>query len=183
MRNPFLIGERIYLRPLERADAPAIVEFLNDEQVTRTLNMHRPLTLEAEEAWLEKAMKDERNILLAIARKSDDRYLGNTGLHLKQEKDRAAMFGIFIGAKDEWNKGHGTETAKLMLRYGFETLNLNRICLHVYANNPGGIRAYEKAGYVREGIMRQATYSEGRYHDVLVMGVLAEEWFARKERK
>jgi RimJ/RimL family protein N-acetyltransferase len=66
----------------------------------------------------------------------------------------------------------------MLVRHGFETLNLNRIWLHVYANNPAGVRAYEKAGFRREGVLRQSCYQGGRYWDTIVMAVLREEWNA-----
>jgi RimJ/RimL family protein N-acetyltransferase len=65
---------------------------------------------------------------------------------------------------------------RLLLRHGFKTLNLNRICLRVYETNLGGIRAYEKAGFVHEGRFRQAEYRDGSYIDVLLMSVLQSEY-------
>jgi RimJ/RimL family protein N-acetyltransferase len=84
--------------------------------------------------------------------------------------------GIFIGDKKYWSLGYGTEAMKLVLKHGFETLNLNRIFLRVYENNPRAIRSYEKAGYVHEGRMRQGHYQDGQYVDVLFMSVLRSEW-------
>ncbi|MCZ7646951.1 MAG: GNAT family N-acetyltransferase [Planctomycetota bacterium] len=183
MHNAFLIGERIYLRPLSKEDVPQILTYLNDGEVARTLNWHRPLTKEAEEQWLDKVLVDERQTVLAIALKENDRFLGGTGLRPGLEKDRRAEFGIYIGAKEEWNKGYGTEATRLIVGYGFETLNLNRIYLHVFACNRGGIRAYEKAGFIKEGVLRQNAYFEGRYQDTLVMGLLREEWLAQGAEK
>jgi RimJ/RimL family protein N-acetyltransferase len=71
---------------------------------------------------------------------------------------------------------------RLLLRVGFETLNLNRIFLQVDAENKGAIRAYEKAGFVHEGRWRQADYREGRYHDDLFMSVLRSEWDEMKKK-
>lgn len=88
------------------------------------------------------------------------------------------MFGIVIGEKDCWGKGYGTEVTRLMVWHGFQNLNLNRIWLNVYDFNPRGIRAYEKAGFKKEGALRQAMYAEGKYHDTFVMGILREEWEA-----
>ena len=73
--------------------------------------------------------------------------------------------GLFIGDKSCWNKGYGTEVMRLLLRSGFETLNLNRIFLRVDEANKGGIRAYEKAGFVHEGRLRQAVFRDGEYRD------------------
>ena len=63
-----------------------------------------------------------------------------------------------------------------MLRHGFQTLNLNRVHLRAFEFNARAVRAYEKAGFVQEGILRQEHYAEGGYHNVIVMGALREEW-------
>ncbi len=65
---------------------------------------------------------------------------------------------------------------RLLLKHGFDTLNLNRIYLRVFSNNVRAIRCYEKAGFVQEGRFRQAHYQDGEYWDVLVMSVLRSEW-------
>jgi [ribosomal protein S5]-alanine N-acetyltransferase len=176
MKNAFLKGERIYLRPIEREDAPQLQSFMNDPEVTQTLQMHRPLNLQVEQDFIEHAAKDQSNIRLAIALKQEDALIGATDLRLGEMKDRKAEFGIAIGAKDEWNKGYGTEATKLMIQYGFETLNLNRIFLRVYEYNPRAMKAYEKAGFKREGVLRDDTYRMGRYWDAMIMGLLREDW-------
>ncbi len=178
MKNPFLIGKRIYLRPLEMSDLERCLRWINDPEVTRTLAMHRPWSELREREWLERLYRDERDIPLAIVLKEDDRHIGNVGLHQLNWKDRHAMLGIMIGEKDEWGKGYGTEAVELMLRYGFERLNLHRIYLYVHEHNPRAIRCYEKAGFRHEGTLREAYFLEGRYYDTLVMGILRQEWEA-----
>ena len=84
-----------------------------------------------------------------------------------------------IGEKEYWNQGYGTETMRVMCRYGFEELNLNRIWLRVYETNPRGRNAYQKAGFVHEGTLREAEYKRGRYIDVHVMSVLKSDWLRR----
>lgn len=69
-----------------------------------------------------------------------------------------------------------------MLAYAFETLNLNRVELGVHDFNTRAIRAYERAGFVREGVRRQHAFIDGRYIDSLVYGILASEYFDRVNR-
>ena len=109
-----------------------------------------------------------------------DRLIGNCGLFGFDWKNRFAEFGILIGEKDAWGHGYGTDAARLILRFGFDELNLNRVWLRVYDFNPRAGRAYKKAGYVQEGIYRQALYREGAYHDIHVMSVLRDEWQAQR---
>lgn len=179
MQNPFLIGEQIYLRAVEETDAPDYVRWLNDPEVNRYLEMGRfPLNLLREQEYVRKLYTDQKNLSLAIVLKDGDWHIGSVGLHGLHQVHRSASFGIVIGEKDCWGKGYGTEATRLIVRHGFQTLNLNRVYLRVIAFNIRGIRSYEKVGFVREGILRQDHYSEGEYHDVIVMGILREEWKA-----
>ncbi|MBI4636449.1 MAG: GNAT family N-acetyltransferase [Candidatus Rokubacteria bacterium] len=176
MRNPFLIGTKIYLRPLEREDAALFVPWINDAEVNRTLNRYRPMTLEAEEEFIQSLVKSEHDLALGIVARQTDRLIGATGLHRIDFRNHHAAFGIVIGDKNEWNKGYGTEATGLLVGYAFGTLNLNRVWLHVYENNPRAIHVYEKVGFKREGVLRQDRYQEGRYWDAITMGILREEW-------
>ena len=115
---------------------------------------------------------------LGIVVKSGDKLVGATGLHRMDFKNRHASFGISIGDKTEWCKGYGSEATFLMVKYGFETLNLNRVWLYVFEYNQRGIRTYEKAGFKREGLLRQDRYHEGRYENTILMAILREEWDA-----
>lgn len=182
MRNPFLVGDKIYLRPLEKADAAVLTPWFNDLEVTRHLRRSIPMNLAAEEDFIEGLYKNEQTLVLGIAARSDDRLIGVAGLHDVNARCRHAQFGIAIGDKSCWNKGHGTEASHLMVRHAFEVMNLNRVWLHVHADNPRGIRAYEKAGFRREGTLRQEFFVDGRYVDTIVMAVLRDEWTGVKAK-
>ena len=178
-----IYGERIRLRAIERDDLPRFVTWLNDPEVRHGLMMYLPLSQADEEQWFESMIKspaDQHPLMIEIITESGWVALGNCGLFGVDWRVRSAEFGIFIGAKQYWNQGYGTDAVRLMLKHGFETLNLNRIYLRVYGNNPRAERAYEKAGFVTEGRMREAHYDEGSYHDVIMMSVLRAEWEARQ---
>jgi RimJ/RimL family protein N-acetyltransferase len=174
--NPFLIGARVYLRPLEHEDARLFVTWLNDPEVRRTLMTYRPINLRAEEEWLDKVVQSEHDLVLGIAIQATDKLIGATGLHRMDFKARQAAFGISIGEKTEWGNGYGTEATRLMVQHAFDTLNLNRVWLHVYEHNERGIRTYEKVGFQREGVLRQDRYQDGRYWDTISMAILRKEW-------
>ncbi len=182
MKTPFLTGERIYLRALEPEDAATLKQFISDAEVTRTLMAYRPYTIQQELEFIENATKKENDIVLGIATKSDDKLIGTIGLHRIDWRDRRTEFGILIGAKEEWNKGYGTDATRTIVRIAFETLNLNRVGLRVYEHNARAIRAYEKAGFRREGLLRQEAFREGRYWDTIIMGVLRSDWVEQAGR-
>ena len=178
-----IYGERIRLRSIERTDLAQFVEWLNDPEVRNGLMINLPLSLTEEETWYENMLKRpqvEHPLVIEIMTDDGWEPIGNCGLMGFDWQVRQAEFGIFIGAKHYWNQGYGTEAFKTMIRHGFNTLNLNRICLRVYENNPRAIRSYEKAGLAIEGRMRQAHYDEGQFFDVILMSILRSEWEENK---
>ena len=175
MIHPFLVGDKIYLRPLERDDARVITPWINDPEVTCNLLIYRPMSLHQEEEYLEKLGKSE-DVPLGIVLRDGDRLIGSAALHNIDYKNGQCSFGIVIGVKEEWGKGHGTEATRLFVDFAFRTLNLHRVWLHVYEYNARAIRAYEKVGFQREGTLRQSRYHDGRYWNTLTMGILRSEW-------
>src|SRR5262249_36177437 len=161
MKNPFRIGTKIYLRPLERDDAPQLQVWINDPEITRTLAFYKPVNRAFEEEFIAKVSQSDTDIVVGIAIKQTDVLIGATGLHQIDYKNRHANFGINIGAKNEWGNGYGTEATYLMVQFAFDTLNLNRVRLLVYESNERGRRAYEKVGFKQEGILRQDRFHDG----------------------
>ena len=177
-----ILGKRIRLRAVEREDLPLFVEWLNDPEVIEGLIFTQPLSLEEEQLWFEKLAERpqvERPLAIEVQEGERWRLIGNSGFHNISLINRSSEVGIFIGDKTLWNSGYGTETMQLLLKHGFETLNLNRIALVVYDDNLRAIRTYEKAGFILEGRLRQAKYKHGRYIDELIMSVLRSEWIER----
>jgi diamine N-acetyltransferase len=176
-----IYGECIRFRAAERNDLPRFVTWLNDPEVRQNLSLQLPLSLAAEEKWFESMLQrppSEQVMVIEIRQAEGDDWLaiGNCSLMGIDWRNRSAEFGIFIGEKEQWNKGYGTAATRLMLRHGFDNLNLHRIMLRVFETNHRAIRTYEKAGYVHEGRQRQGIFLDGKYVDVLLMSVLLPEW-------
>lgn len=181
-----MYGERIRLRAVEREDIKFFHVWLNDPEVTRGLALYLPLSMADEEGWFNAlAQRDpnEKPFSIEIKKGKSWKLIGNCGFHAIESQNRCGEIGIAIGDKTEWNKGYGAEAMTLLQRHGFETLNLNRVFLRVYADNVRAVRSYEKAGFVLEGRLREANYKHGKYEDVLLMGVLRSEWNTRKKKK
>jgi diamine N-acetyltransferase len=187
-----ILGERIRLRRNERADIPKFVEWLNDPEVRQYLSLNMPISSANEEQWFERTLKlpeAEQPFAIEIRNTSPEegtgawQTVGNCSFMDLDHTAHSAEVGLFIGEKGCWNMGYGTEVMRLLLRFGFETLNLNRIFLRVEEANKRGIRAYEKAGFVHEGCLRQAVYKEGRYQNLLFMSVLRSEWSPGEKEK
>ncbi len=178
-----IYGKRIRLRADERSDLPKFTEWLNDPEVRRYLSLRLPVSLANEEGWFDAMLKqrrEEQSLAIEVREGDSWRLIGNCGFFDIDTIVHSAEVGLFIGDKSCWNKGYGSEVMSLLLNHGFGTLNLNRIYLRVDADNKGGIRAYEKAGFVHEGCFRQGTFQDGEYRDLLFMSVLRSEWNPKK---
>ncbi len=176
-----ICGKNVRLRAMERSDLPYFQEWLNDPEVTEGLSTYLPLSLADEEQWFNQASRSDpeaKPLAIDLGQNGSWRLIGDIGFFNIEWVNRSAEFGILIGDKSVWNKGYGTESVQLLLRHGFETLNLHRIFLRVYSTNPRARRSYEKVGFVLEGTLREAVYRHGRYADVHVMSVLRSEWSA-----
>jgi RimJ/RimL family protein N-acetyltransferase len=174
-----IYGKRIRFRGIERTDLPTFVDWLNDPEVRQGLSHFLPMSMAREELWFEDLLKlSPEQQGFAMEAKLDDTWtlIGSIGFHEIDWISRKAEIGIMIGVKSQWNQGYGSEAMSLMLQHGFETLNLHRIYLKVFSNNPRAIRSYEKAGFVHESRLREAHFVNGAYVDDLIMSVLRPEW-------
>ena len=140
MINPFLVGEGIYLRPLEQADAASVAGWLNDPEVNRTILRAHPLSVKAEQLYIDRLAESEEDVNLGIVLVEGDRLIGVVGLHQFDWRSRHAAFGIVVGAKDVWGMGHGTEATRLMVQHAFKSLNLNRILREAIGMNDPAIK-------------------------------------------
>lgn len=180
----FLEGELTYVRGLTRGDLDGPWPgWTNDREVTRTMFRGAyPSTRETTERELERAIGNTTDIELAVVDRETDAHIGVTGLHSLNMVARSCEFRILIGDKRYWNGGFGTEATQLMCVYAFEVLNMNKVWLGVCAGNPAAVRAYEKAGFTREGTLRQESWRNSRYYDVIRMSLLRTEYDERKEQ-
>jgi diamine N-acetyltransferase len=182
-----IYGERIRLRAIERDDIPRYVAWFNDPEVTAGLATYLPMSLADETRWFENLGNrpaEERGMAVDVkTAEAAWQHIGSVGFEHIEWVHRSAEFGIAIGEKTFWHQGYGTEAIRLMLKHGFETLNLNRIFLRVYENNPHAIKTYEKVGFVKEGIMRDAIYRNGCYINDLLMSMLRSEWNLLQEKQ
>lgn len=179
----FLTSERLYLRPIEQSDLPRCQLWINDPHIWRTTGVMRPMDAVAEANWHaghDRSMTP-RDLHLAIVLGDGDRHIGNTGLISIDWVNRKGETGTLIGERDSWNKGYATEAKALLLRYCFHTLNLHRVESQVVEYNEASARHLLRNGFQLEGRRRAAMFREGRYNDLLLFGLLREEWEARQQ--
>lgn len=176
MKNAFREGARVCFRPLEMEDLEILQAWVNDPENHQYFTIFWPINRGQEREWLEGLAKREGVYAFGIALKDGGRLIGTCELRCGDRPHRNADVGIMIGERELQGKGHGTDALGLLLAYGFETLNLHRVGLNVYANNARGIRCYERLGFKREGVRREARWWGGRWWDVYDYGLLEAEW-------
>jgi RimJ/RimL family protein N-acetyltransferase len=178
-----ITGKRVRLRAYREEDLEHVLGWINNGAVTRFLHEMRPRSTYEERDWLERTMRGDDPTSFNLAIDSlEGEYLGGIGLIHIDRRNGSAEVGIVIAKPEHWGQGLGSEAMLLLLRHAFEEMNLHRVQLRVYAYNERGIKSYEKLGFKQEGRLREALIRHGRRHDVLLMGILAEEFFAKHGR-
>ncbi|GAA1552061.1 GNAT family protein [Kribbella sancticallisti] len=175
--KPTLTGERVVLRPLGEDDYDTLMAAMADPDVIRFTGSRGEITEAEYREWL-RTRKDQTDRLdLAIVEKATGETVGEAVLNEWSPEVESCGFRILVGPAGQ-NRGLGSEATRLIVSYAIEELGLHRVELGVYAFNPRAQRAYEKAGFVVEGIRRQALKWDGDRYDDVIMAVLAPEWKA-----
>jgi [ribosomal protein S5]-alanine N-acetyltransferase len=173
----FLEGQKIYLRGIAKQDVNAsYLSWLNDKETTKGLASGLfPTTLEALDLFVDKAIANTDVVMLAICDNTTNEHIGNIKIDHFDWVGRTCELGLLIGNKNYWGKGIGYEACRLTLTYAFHTLNIRKVLLAVYANNPAAIGLYRKLGFKIEGTLRQQVFDDGAFYDKHFMGIFAEE--------
>lgn len=172
-----LEGERIYLSPMNEEDVEMYTKWMNDFLVTDGLSMSaRMVTLESEKNYI-NSMAKHGEYQFAIIDKKTDTLIGNGGFSMINHIKQNAEVGLFIGEEDMRNKGYGSEALNLMVKYGFEYLNLNNIMLKVYSFNDRAIKCYKKCGFKEFGRRHNVMPIKNKWYDEIYMEILKEDYF------
>lgn len=176
MKNPFIIGEKIYLRALDENDKEMIAKTENDPICRETLFYAMPSNPDSViDKWL-KLRDDFNSIVFTICSQNPDKPIGIAAFVRIDWMGRMATFYIAIADTENRSKGFGREATKLIIDYAFNTINLNRVQLHVAVENSKAIAVYKKVGFKIEGTLCQAMYRNGKYYDFYLMALLKEDF-------
>lgn len=167
-------GDRIYLSPVNIEDKEIYTKWMNDKEIATNIGCyHKTFSLLSEEKWLQKASNDYHFAIILI---ENNELIGNVSLRKINPVDQTGELGIIIGQEENRNKGYGKEAIKLILNYGFNTLNLNNVIIKVYSFNKRAINAYNKVGFKKIGTRRESTYKDGKMYDTIYMDMLKREY-------
>jgi len=174
MFSPFE-GDLVRLRAREESDLETMYRWANDWEMLQYLGRRYPISRADEMKWLTAGDPGPADVHFIIETKADATPIGFVGLNPVLIENREAELGIGIGAHEYLNGGYGTDAMRTVCRFAFDEMNLHRIELTVYDWNPRAIRCYEKVGFVREGIQREAIFRAGKWHNLVHMGLLKGE--------
>jgi len=178
MSTILLIGERVCLREIEVEDLPDIREMLEAPGQVRYIEFEATETSSvALLDWsLRSAKENPRTAYsLAMTLPSENKLIGVFSLVIRDVVQREGHLGIILNRRYQ-GKGLPFEAGKLMLRFGFEQLGLHRICAGCHAENRASSHLIEKAGFRREGYLRESRWEKGRWNDWLIYAMLDHEW-------
>lgn len=169
-----MTGNRLYLSPINTDDAEHYIKWLNDKAVAKTYAQYSSVVASKNDLkWLFEPANGVHRYAIVLL--DGDVLIGSISLHDINHLNRNAFIGIFIG-EEEQGKGYGTEAIRLILGYGFNTMNLHNIMLSVHSDNDAGIASFKKAGLRETGRRREWVFKDGKYIDVIYMDILAREF-------
>jgi RimJ/RimL family protein N-acetyltransferase len=177
MHNPFLIGTTVYLRPVEITDASIIQGWHNDPELRRLARSGElPVTQQKEEADIEAASDSQDEVYLMVVKKSDNKSIGFIRINGITSSTGDVWLRMIIGDKHAWGKQYAREALQNVLEWLFLERHIHRVTLETYATHRRAIRFFEKIGFQREGLRREAHFEGGSYHDIVCFGLLEHEF-------
>jgi RimJ/RimL family protein N-acetyltransferase len=169
----------VELRALEPDDAAVIASWHNDPFIRdQILSFRFPVSHVMETRFIERAINGDgiTQCVAGIVDLSDKSFCGLVYLRDIDWISRHAAFGMMVGRRERQQRGIGRRALHLMLRHAFDVLNLERIYLYVVDYNFPARKLYETSGFALEGKLRQHVALEGKRYDLLVMGILRDEF-------
>ena len=175
-----LKGKHVTLRAIERDDLKRLHE-LNQHVDSSIMadGAWQPMPLAALEKRFERRLEREPKAWFAI--EIEGRMIGDIELHSIDTRSRVAAFGVAIYDEDAQGRGYGREAIGLLLEWAFFVQNYERIWLTTWSTNQRALRCYRGLGFVEEGRQRRQLFVNGTYVDVVLMGLLRDEWRAKGE--
>jgi RimJ/RimL family protein N-acetyltransferase len=170
-----IIGERLYLSPVSEDDAGLYLRWMNDGAVAKNFAQYnRAVGSRDDLDWLFHPPKDMHRFAMVLL--DGDELIGSISLHNIDHLNRNAFIGIFIGEESRRGKGYGAEAIRLILEYGFNTMNLRGVALTVHADNPDAIACYRKVGFREVGRLSDWVFKDGKYVDKQYMEILKKDF-------
>ncbi len=170
-----LIGEKVCLGPILQADGAFIFNWLNNVGLMHLNGNYVPVSQRSFDEWFAGIGKDPSRVVFSIRKHGNLEFLGYIQLTEIHAVFRSAVVGISIGDPANRGKGYGHEALTLCIGFCWKDLNLRRLSLMIVGRNEPATRAYKKAGFEQEGLLKRAIFANGAYMDATIMGLLRSD--------
>ena len=167
-----IVGEKVVLTGLTAQSIPKILDWANNPDTKIMTGTVYPISEFEHDDWIREKVKSKHDKIFIIQEKDTRSDIGIIGMKHSDFINRNAEMYLSIGDEAFRGMGYGTDAVMALVTFGFNTLNLHRIYLHVFDFNVAAIRSYEKAGFVIDGKLKDHHYANGKYHDVFLMAIL-----------
>jgi RimJ/RimL family protein N-acetyltransferase len=168
-------GKRVVLRPVEERDLALLARWRNAPENRRFFFSPFPINPGGQKKWYEGLLADRSRVMFMVDSR-DGETVGVIGLDKIDWRNQEAEYGQILLDPAHRDLGYAEEAASLMVQYAFDELNLHRLYSIIYAFNQGVIRWSHVAGFKTEGVLRQAAFTGGKFHDKVIVALLREEW-------
>lgn len=176
-----LIGKKIILRELRESDMELLNILMNNDMVEHNvIGWSKPVTMAEQINWF-KNLTNDQNIRYAIADLKDETIYGTGIISRIDWKNSNCSIDIKLDEKCQ-NKGFGSETINLLVKYAFNELNMNSISVKILSYNIASQKIFEKNGFKKTGTLRKNVFKNGKYNDVFIYDLLKEEYINERNR-
>lgn len=172
-------AKKVGLRALEREDLPLLRDWRNISSFRKNFREHRELNLSNQEAWFARMNSSSNDFMFMIERLEDSLPLGACGLLYTNWIIRSADFSFYIGHEGAYidSRGWAHEAATLLINYGFNNLNLNKIWMELYEFDEKKISFFTKElGFKQDGLLRENCYEDGKYWNSIIISQLRRDF-------
>lgn len=181
--TPTITGEKVFLRPMEKKDFSNYIQASRDRDLGYTAGFFVPPSRMKLEKRLETNMAEnygKTGYWFTICKLGEDESIGFVSISHLDLINGSTVLSIYLSRKELLGKGYGTDAVNAIVDFGFGQLPLERIYLFVREDNARAIRAYEKAGFTKEGTLRNTIRFEGKMVNDNIMAILRGEWLDKK---
>lgn len=182
---PKISRGNVYLSPINPEDYEIMTKSMNDSRITDGVNNTKSIiSMISEKDFLEKYSKDDdpSTKAFAIIKKEWDKLLWIVDLWRINYIDQIATIWIWIWDSEEHNKWYWTDAINAILLFGFHTLNLRNIDLHVFAFNQWAIKCYQKVWFKEYGRRKDMHYCNWKFRDEIYMDITKEDREKKNEK-
>jgi RimJ/RimL family protein N-acetyltransferase len=178
---PTIRGQQTTMRAMTRDDLKLLHKWLNDPEVMRWWDgRDHPATFDRVEARFRRSVegsdRESERFMIEVEQDGETRAIGMVQYTRVQPRARNTQIDVLIGEPEFRDSGYGTDALRALLKHLFETQKVHRVWHTMQAGNARAHKSAEKIGFVKEGVLREHDQVEGKYVDVVVYGMLANDW-------